>query len=203
MIVEFVTCGGVDKELIELIAEKVAEVFGASYRLASPLLPPPQNGYDPHRRQYDVGALIAELRRSRTLPGPCVLGIADMDLHALGLNSVFGQADLTGRTAVISLTRLRPQFWAELPDSRFLPERSVKEAVPELGHTIGLRHCANPHCVMHFPETLADTDCKTERLCLGCVGMLPRNSRIPAIACWQLLWEHTDRMVCYSQGIYQ
>lgn len=35
----------------------------------------------------------------------------DIDLFAQGLNFVFGQADVTGRKAVISLYRLRQEFY--------------------------------------------------------------------------------------------
>jgi archaemetzincin len=46
--------------------------------------------------------------------------------------------------------------------------RALKEAVHELGHTLGLVHCPEAGCVMHFSNTLADTDCKSHRLCAMC-----------------------------------
>lgn len=46
--------------------------------------------------------------------------------------------------------------------------RALTEAVHELGHTWGLTHCPNSHCVMHFSNTLADTDVKGSTFCPRC-----------------------------------
>lgn len=50
--------------------------------------------------------------------------------------------------------------------------RLIKEAVHELGHTLGLEHCADPCCVMHFSNRLADTDLKGDAYCTRCAGRL-------------------------------
>jgi archaemetzincin len=49
-------------------------------------------------------------------------------------------------------------------------ERSAKEAVHELGHTLELQHCANPFCVMHFSNSIHDTDVKKNFLCANCLA---------------------------------
>jgi archaemetzincin len=51
-------------------------------------------------------------------------------------------------------------------------QRIVKEAVHELGHAFGLNHCRNIKCVMHFSNSLSDTDIKTSHLCNVCKGHL-------------------------------
>jgi archaemetzincin len=40
--------------------------------------------------------------------------------------------------------------------------------VHELGHTYGLRHCRDPRCVMHFSNSLHDTDVKGAGFCPRC-----------------------------------
>jgi archaemetzincin len=84
------------------------------------------------------------------------------------LNFVFGEARCPGKAALISLHRLRPEFDGRKPNDELLIERTEKEAVHELGHTLGLRHCANPFCVMHFSNSIFDTDRKQSLFCSKC-----------------------------------
>ncbi len=53
-----------------------------------------------------------------------------------------------------------------------LLERTLKEAIHEIGHTYGIGHCRDPRCVMHFSNSLADTDIKGPDFCHRCKGML-------------------------------
>lgn len=96
-----------------------------------------------------------------------MLGVTDRDLYAGDLNFVFGLAQSPGRAAVISLFRLRAGA-----DEAGFRARAVKEAVHELGHTLGLPHCPDPACVMHFSNSLADTDRKGAAHCQACRARL-------------------------------
>jgi archaemetzincin len=91
-----------------------------------------------------------------------VLAVTEVDLYADGLNFVLGMAESHGRTAVISLCRLG--LGADRETRRM---RTLKEAVHELGHTLGLAHCPDAGC-MHFSNALVDTDRKGHRLCAVC-----------------------------------
>ncbi|WP_217646467.1 hypothetical protein [Nitrosomonas sp. Nm34] len=37
-----------------------------------------------------------------------------------------------------------------------------------MGHTLGLRHCAAPKCMMHFSNSLEDPDNESMTFCLIC-----------------------------------
>lgn len=124
------------------------------------LVPAPEDAYDRRRGQYLARSF---LRLLGAYNGDRMLGVTDRDLYMSGLRFVFGQAEAPGRTAVISMKRLR---WG-VTEEAFL-DRCVKEANHELGHTFGLGHCDDPYCVMHFSVSLADTDRKAREFCKTC-----------------------------------
>lgn len=124
----------------------------------------PAQAFNPQRGQYRANVLLDQARRKRS---EHVLAVTSLDLYAGNLNFVFGLAELPGKAAVISFYRLH--FAA---DGERFKSRAVKEAIHELGHTFGLRHCTNPRCVMTFSNSLADTDRKATRFCIECARKL-------------------------------
>ena len=77
--------------------------------------------------------------------------------------------------AIISIHRLRSEFYGREPDRAVLMERMTKEAVHELGHLWGMKHCDDPGCVMFFSNSLEDTDKKSDRFCNRCQSILKRD----------------------------
>ena len=96
-----------------------------------------------------------------------VLGVVDADIFASGLNYVFGEAYVSGRAALVSLWRLKPEFYREKVDIAVFISRTLKEAVHELGHN-WVSNIARSFCVMHFSNSIFDTDKKQSLLCDQC-----------------------------------
>jgi archaemetzincin len=120
----------------------------------------PAGSYDSRRRQLRADVLLKRVALDIERP---VVGLTDADCYAPPLNFVFGVASLHGNSAVVSLARLRTGA-----DEGTFMARAMKEIFHEAGHGAGLRHCSNPRCVMHFSDSLAETDAKGEQLCAAC-----------------------------------
>ena len=175
--------GRVDEALLEFLCRVLERIFGRNCIVGQPF-ELPAHAYNPVRGQYLSDALLA-LLRSLEVPGAeKVLGVTDVDLYTEGLNFVFGQASLGGREALISLARLRQSFYGLPEDETLFRERAVKEAMHELGHSYGLTHCPDPLCVMHFSNSLADTDRKQARFCPRCARILSARLRAEGLHKW-------------------
>ena len=162
-----VPIGQVEPEVLSTLCPPLEERFGYPCEVAPGIELPP-GAYHPRRGQYHAPAFLERLLTLALPDAVRVLGITGVDLYVPELNFVFGQAQFPGRVAVISLCRLRPQFYGLEPDQALLQERALKEAVHELGHTFGLSHCPQPGCVMHFSNSLLDTDRKGSDFCPTC-----------------------------------
>jgi archaemetzincin len=122
----------------------------------------PEGTWDQARRQHASRTMLAWLTGQVPAGRSKLLGVTDVDLFIPVLTFVFGEAQLGGQVALVSLARLRD---GPAPD---LGARLIKEAVHEVGHTFGLVHCASPSCVMTRSPGLAAVDRKLGRLCADC-----------------------------------
>ncbi len=152
--------------LVDFLARNIPRALDFTEVSVGTSLVAPESAYDGHRRQYVSSRVLDFLRRRARVGEPYgkALGIMPSDAYDGSLNFVFGQAELGGTYAVIYLGRL-----SSGADSRLLAIRSLKEAVHELGHTVGLPHCDDPTCVMSFSNSLSDVDRKGWRLCPRCL----------------------------------
>jgi archaemetzincin len=136
---------------------------------------PPTYLFDKARKQWISDSLLDWLLESIN-PGSTtkVLAICDFDAYSDELNFVFGQAHLGGRVAAIYLPRLKDEFYVRKSGkvNNLFEQRVIKESVHELGHTFGLRHCQISKCVMHFSNSLQDTDFKDDEFCDRCNKIL-------------------------------
>lgn len=159
--------GAVDPDFLE----HMSSVLQGTYRRTIALgesLPVPQKAYNARRKQYHSTKILKTLEALKTAPYELLLGVIDEDCYVPGLNFVFGEADMLARIAIIALPRLREEFYGLEPDKALFLMRAAKEAVHELGHTCGLVHCPDPRCIMHFSNSLKDTDMKAPRFCDAC-----------------------------------
>jgi archaemetzincin len=157
--------GKIADEIMDELKGRVGGIFHCPVKIEAGLSDLAQ-AYNPQRKQYFSSKLLASLKKAEREER--VVGIADVDLYVPRLNFVFGEADILSGTAIVSLYRLRQEYYGLAPDEALFMERATKEIVHELGHTFGLGHCPNNKCVMHFSNSLADTDFKEANFCSSC-----------------------------------
>jgi archaemetzincin len=151
--------GPVDAQVMAFLKENLSSSWSVEILPEASI---PKEAYHKARRQYEGAALLRALS-DRETP---VLGVTEVDTFVDGLNYIFGLA--AGRKAMISLKRLRQEFYGLAEDDELLKQRAQKEAMHELGHVLGLNHCPDQNCVMYFSNSILDTDFKDWRYCGRC-----------------------------------
>ena len=166
--IELVPVGEVERAVLDRLMGELPERFGPRVRVGESV-PLRSAWYDEARGQVQADAILDALV-SRRRDDLWLLGIVDADIFVPGLSFIFGQATVGGCCALISLARLRGAFHGEEEDPERFHRRVLIEAVHELGHVAGLAHCPDAECVMHFSETIEDTDRKGPDFCARCTA---------------------------------
>ena len=180
MSVGIIPLGHPEAEALRELSRGVSGVLGREV-IVGRELPDPDYALNRKRNQYSAeGILYTMVKGKGHQPYERTLWVVDFDLYAPELNFLFGAA--FGNGALVSMTRLRPEFYGEKTDYPLFRKRLLTEAVHELGHTYGLGHCADPLCVMFFSNSLSDTDRKGFAPCDRCgkrliPSRLPQTSR--------------------------
>jgi len=147
----------------------IQKVFGKETVIAEEM-PLPAGVLNRDRGQiYSTGLIEAVVMRG---DNGMVLGVTDFDLFVPGLNFVFGEADPAEGVAVVSITRLKEEFYGRGADQELLLQRTLKESIHEMGHLYSLKHCPDPVCVMHFSNSIEETDRKSKEFCSVCIKIL-------------------------------
>ncbi|HPJ30657.1 MAG TPA: archaemetzincin family Zn-dependent metalloprotease [Methanothrix sp.] len=165
--------GAVDQNAVAFLDCELGSVFGAVQ--VRPAIDVPAKARVPERGQLEGGSVLAALPGPEAGEGDAVLGVIDEDIFVAETNFIFGLA--CGSRAIISLARLRQEFYGLSPDPELFRERAKKEAIHELGHVFGLSHCTDKRCVMAFSNSIGETDFKSSRFCERCRA-----------ACWAPGW---------------
>jgi archaemetzincin len=158
------------------LAGQLAPIFRVACQVR-PERPDVDFARDPMRNQHHSTAILQAMQ-PLVEPGARLLAVTSLDLYVPVLTFVFGEAQLTGTCAVVSLHRLREEFYGLPAREDLMRERLVKEAVHELGHTFGLLHCDDWRCVMTSSHGVERLDVKGAEFCLLC-GRVVARTRTP------------------------
>lgn len=128
----------------------------------------PRTAVNSARQQMFLSTLTGKVLRQYPDGDGLLLAITDFDLYKTSHRYIFGDADEQRRIAVVSLHRLRSEFYGEDADENVLFQRTLKECVHEIGHAVGLKHCYNARCAMYYSNSIFETDNKMSHFCEAC-----------------------------------
>jgi archaemetzincin len=169
--IRIVPINAIDQTFLSRLALCLEERFLSTIDVASALTVP-ATAVNSQRGQMFLSSLISKIARAQTESPEQAdglrLAVTEFDLYKTGHRFLFGDADRQAGIAVVSLHRLRAEFYGEEPDDNLLFQRALKESVCELGHIVGLRACYDARCAMHHSASVFETDNKMSHFCSEC-----------------------------------
>lgn len=171
-IITIIPLGEVSSTILEFIEKTLEHTFNVTANIVpwqntnSPLSKPLYGG------KYNSTSLLMYL--SERIHGDTLklLAITEADLYSPIFSCMFGEAQLGGACALVSLHRLRQEYYNLAPDRDTFLSRCEKEVIHEMAHTFGLLHCSDKNCIMYPSSNIIDTDVKSNSFCPNCAGLL-------------------------------
>lgn len=157
---DLIPMGRMDMTAVSVVAANVQAILGLNTRIHR-VQPEPEYAFLARRGQYDAGKILQALA---AMPKGAQFRVAvvGVDIYTPILTFVFGESQLGGKAAVVSLFRLQGQKREETYS------RAAKTAIHEIGHLLGIVHCEAVDCLMGFSKDLAKLDERPLRFCQAC-----------------------------------
>ena len=122
-----------DELAVSVVAANLQAVMGLNSDIR-PSQPKPEYAYRHGRLQYDAAEIINTLA-SVAGKVPLTLGVTRYDLCTPILTFVYGESQLGGKAALISLYRITDE------KTDVTCTRAAKIGLHEVGHMLGIGHC--------------------------------------------------------------
>ncbi|MBU2511573.1 archaemetzincin family Zn-dependent metalloprotease [bacterium] len=162
--------GHFNDDLLQHISRHITETYAHCVSIES-IVNRIDFAYDQNRNQYHSTPILDKLTKVLKPDISKVIALTSMDLFIPILTHVYGEAQLGGKSCIVSVARLKEGLENGNSQEAF-HDRIIKEVLHELGHTFNLLHCKDKSCVMHYCRCIRDVDQKSNCLCRYCKVLL-------------------------------
>lgn len=153
--------------LADWLGQTLAKKMG--FRLQSGIVSRlPEETHNPRTNQYYPVPILSKLELLKGSEDEIILAMTEEDLYLPNQSFVFGQSNSAGRTAIVSIHRLKPEYYGLPEDSELIRDRLFSVALHQIGHVLGLRNCDN-ECVMRMAKSVNDVDKRPSGFCPNCL----------------------------------
>ncbi|MCX6826093.1 MAG: archaemetzincin [candidate division Zixibacteria bacterium] len=166
-----VPLGEVDFMMINRLATNIGPIYGRSVDILKGMKIP-EEAYNVIRNQHYATIILNKLERTKTSPRELVLGACEEDIYLPDEPYIIGYSDTSSGTAIVSLYRIRQEFYGLPEDEMKIYSRLFKQSIHQLAHLMDMTSCRNPRCVNYYSQDMMDIDNKGERFCDICKRQL-------------------------------
>nr|MBN2276673.1 hypothetical protein [candidate division Zixibacteria bacterium] len=162
-----VPLGDVDFMMVNRLATSIGPIFGRSVDILKGMKIP-EEAYNVIRSQHYASIILAKLERVKANSRELILGVCEEDIYLPDEPFVLGYSDIVLGTAVISLFKLRQEFYGLPENDMKVYDRLFKQSIHQLSHLFEIPSCRNPKCINYYSQDMLDIDRKGEKFCDIC-----------------------------------
>jgi archaemetzincin len=166
-----VPLGEVDFMLVNRLATGIGPIFGRSVDILKGMKMP-EEAYNVVRNQHYASVIMNKLERVKANAKELALGVCEEDIYLPDEPFVVGHSDIISGTAIVSLFRIRQEFYGLPEDESKVYIRLFKQAIYQLAQLFEMPSCRNPRCINYFSQNMIDIDNKGEKFCDICKRQL-------------------------------
>jgi len=159
-LIDLILLGRVNETAVSIVAANLQAIMDLNTDIR-PVLEKPDYAFVPGRNQFDAAKIIKTLCYI-TDGAPLKLGLIESDICTPILTFIYGESQLGGKAALVSLYRL----FAKDPAVTY--QRIAKISLHEVGHLLGIRHCWKTTCLMKHSGNIEQLDSLSIYFCSTC-----------------------------------
>jgi len=166
-----VPLGEVDFMMVNRLATNIGPIFSRSVDILKGMKMPDE-AFNVVRNQSYASILLNKLERVKANLREMVLGVCEEDIYLPDEPFVIGHSDAVSGTAIVSLYRIRQEFYGLPEDESRVYGRLFKQSIHQLAHLFEMTSCRNPKCINYYSQNMIDIDNKGDKFCDICKRQL-------------------------------